>query len=214
MKNTVKEQLADLCFDSVKLKSFIQQKLHKRQPQTYLFSDQPATPAAVLVPLFFKDDQAHMLFTKRTEHLSQHKGQIAFPGGKADDEDKNLLHTALRETDEEVGIKPGHVQVLGRTDNFLTNTFFLVSPFVGMYDHPYPYQVNHDEIDRLIEVPLQHLLQPDVFELKPFKKNGQTWMIHYYYYQQDVIWGVTGFLLSNFLSILTGEPFTSELRTR
>ena len=212
MKNTVDTRLLKLCEQPGKLKSYISQKLHKRAPQTFRFSERPGVPAAVLIPLFFKEGQAHILFTKRTEHLSQHKGQIAFPGGKADQEDADLMHTALRETREEVGIKSEHVQVLGRTDNFLTNTFYLVSPFVGMYDFPYPYKVNHHEIDRLIEVPLAHLLQPEIFEQKPFHKDGNTWLVHYYYYESDVIWGVTGFLLSNFISILTGRTFASSLR--
>jgi len=146
--------------------------------------------------------QAHLLFTKRTETVAHHKGQISFPGGRFDDTDSSLEFTALRETEEEVGIHQNQVEILGRTDRFLTNTYFLVSPYVGFFSYPYPYVVSEAEIDRIIEVPLLHLLQPDIFETKPIKKDGQSWMVHYYHYQSDVIWGVTGFLLSNFLSIL------------
>jgi hypothetical protein len=78
----------------------------------------------------------------------------------------------------------------------------MVSPYVGYFDYPYPFVISEGEIDRLIEVPLIHLLQPEVSELKPFKKDGHTWMVHYYYYGSDVIWGVTGFLLNNFISLL------------
>ena len=142
-----------------------------------------------------------MLFTKRSEIVEHHKGQISFPGGRMDDTDPSLLFTALRETEEEVGIARDDVQVVGPTDRFLTNTHFMVSPFVGFYSYPYDYTVNPDEIDRLIEVPLRHLLQDDIFEVKSLERNGYTWKLHYYHYKNDVIWGVTGFLLSNFLSI-------------
>lgn len=205
MKNSVNPHTEELCFSPEKLKAFIRQKLSDYRPRTFLFSDKASVPAAVLVPLFFKEGEAHLLFTKRTELVAHHKGQISFPGGRRDETDKDLLHTALRETEEEVGVKPEDIQVLGRTDRFLTNTFFLVSPYVGFYSYPYPYVISTGEIDRLIEVPLLHLLQPDVFEVKPLTKNGYKWMIHYYRYNGDVIWGVTGFLLSNFISLIFDE---------
>ena len=87
-------------------------------------------------------------------------------------------------------------------DRFLTNTYFMVTPFVGFFDYPYKFTVSEAEIERLIEVQLIHLLEDKHFEVKPFKKDGHTWMVHYYRYGNDVIWGVTGFLLSNFLSIV------------
>ena len=200
--NIVNGELKELCYSEKQLKSFIHVTLSDYQPQTHLFSKKTSVPAAVLIPLFFKDGQAHLLFTKRTETVAHHKGQISFPGGRFDDTDSSLEFTALRETEEEVGIHQNQVEILGRTDRFLTNTYFLVSPYVGFFSYPYPYVVSEAEIDRIIEVPLLHLLQPEIFETKPIKKDGQSWMVHYYHYQSDVIWGVTGFLLSNFLSIL------------
>lgn len=200
--NIVNREVGAICNSEQKLKSFIRDTLSNYQPLTHLFSKKASIPAAVLIPLFFKDGQAHLLFTKRTEQVAHHKGQISFPGGRFDDTDSSLEFTALRETEEEVGIQKNNIEVLGRTDRFLTNTYFLVSPYVGFFSYPYPYVISEAEIDRIIEVPLLHLLKPDIFETKPIKKNGQSWMVHYYHYQADVIWGVTGFLLSNFLSIL------------
>lgn len=200
--NIVNNEVEKLCFSEKKLKTFILDKLSDYQPLTHLFSKKPSVPAAVLIPLFFKEGQAHLLFTKRTELVEHHKGQISFPGGRFDDTDANLEFTALRETEEEVGICMDHMEILGHTDRFLTNTYFLVSPFVGFFSYPYPYVISEAEIERIIEVPLLHLLQPEIFETKPIKKDGHSWMVHYYHYNSDVIWGVTGFLLSNFLSIL------------
>ncbi len=214
MKNSVDSRIEEICFSPEKLKTLITKKLSDYRPRTYLFSKETSVPAAVLIPLFFKNDQVHLLFTKRTERVAHHKGQISFPGGRKDDSDRDMKFTALRETEEEVGIKPEHIRLLGRTDRFLTNTFFLVSPFVGWFEYPYPFVISEDEIDRLIEVPLLHLLQPDTFEVKPLTKNGQKWMIHYYHYKDDIIWGVTGFLLSNFLSLLFDEKRPDVFRDK
>ncbi len=115
-----------------------------------------------------------------------------------------MLETALRETREEVGIAEKDIEILGQTDRFQTNTYFLITPYVGIFPYPYEFAVSQGEIERLIEVPLLHLLQDENFEIKPFEKNGITWQVHYYYFQQDIIWGVTGFLLSRFLSLVFG----------
>ncbi len=200
--NISNEEIQALCHSERQLKSYIKDTLSDYQPRTHLFSKKKSVPAAVLIPLFFKDGQAHLLFTKRTETVAHHKGQISFPGGRFDNTDTSLEFTALRETEEEVGIQQKKVEILGRTDRFLTNTYFLVSPYVGFFSYPYPYILSKAEIDRIIEVPLLHLLQPEIFETKPIIKDDQSWTVHYYHYHSDVIWGVTGFLLSNFLSIL------------
>ncbi|KAA3618472.1 MAG: CoA pyrophosphatase [Calditrichaeota bacterium] len=209
MKNSantknIRKDWAELCSSSDKLYDHIKKVLSNRKQKSFIYKEGPSNPAAVLIPLFFKDNQAHILFTKRTTKVATHKGQISFPGGRKDDTDKDLLFTALRETDEEVGIKNNDIDVLGQTDVFLTNTDFLVSPFVGYYPYPYNYSISIDEIDRLIEVPLLHLLNDDIFRVQKISRHGYDWNIHYYNYNGDVIWGVTGFLLSNFLSIVFG----------
>ena len=187
-----------------KLYEFIQQKLSSHQQQTYKYADVPYKKAAVLIPLFFKNGETQLLFTQRTWKVETHKGQISFPGGMVDDTDSSLQETALRETWEEMGIKSSDVNVLGKTDKFLTNTNFMVTPYVGYFPYPYEYIINSDEIDRVIEIPLSHLIKPEIFEIKPWVRDGIKWNIHYYNYNGDIIWGVTGFLLSNFLSIVFG----------
>lgn len=202
MKNSVNKEWLELISNSDKLYNHIQQSLENRIQKTYKFKDGPSTPAAVLIPIFFKNNQAHLLFTKRTDKVSTHKGQISFPGGSMDNSDDDLQFTALRETDEEVGIKNQDIQILGVTDHFFTITDFIVTPFVGSFPYPYNFKISEDEIDRLIEVPLKHLLQIENFEIQKMTRNGVTFNVHYYNYNGDIIWGVTGFLLSNFLSIV------------
>lgn len=197
----VRDEIIALCQSEAKFKNHLTQALNKRKLQRFIYKKTESKSAAVLVPIFFKDNQAHLLFTKRTDYVEHHKGQISFPGGRRDPEDSSLKVTALRETEEEVGILGQDISIVGQTDIFLTNTHFLVTPFVGFFNYPYAYKINEDEIDRLIEVPLSHLLKEEIFEVKSYQRNGYTWLVHFYHYGQDIIWGVTGFLLSNFLSV-------------
>jgi len=187
-----------------KLFSNIKNKLADRTWSTYKFENVEGRPAAVLIPMFIKDNEPHILFTLRTEKVEKHKGQISFPGGVSERDDKDLMTTALRETEEEMGILSNDVKILGRTDNFLTNTRYMVTPYVGYFNFPYQYKINKDEIERVIEVPLNTLLKPEVFRREKWKRDGIEWDMHFYSYNGDVIWGVTGFLLSNFLSIIFG----------
>ena len=193
-----------LCYSEKDLKKHIQTKLSGRKPRTYIYKNVHSTEAAVLVPLFFKNEQAHILFTRRTDLVEHHKGQVSFPGGKRDETDTDLLTTALRESEEEVGLQAKDITILGQTDIFLTNTHYLVTPYIGFFPYPYEFKISTDEISHLIEVPLLHLLQDSHFEIKPWKKGDETWMVHFYYYKDEIIWGVTGFLLSNFLTIVFG----------
>ena len=184
--------------------NYVAQRLAEHRPKTYRFARVSERKAAVLIPFFFKDGGPHLLFTKRTDTVEHHKGQISFPGGMFDPADADLQETALRETWEEMGIRTEDIAILGRTDNFLTNTHFLVTPYVGYFPYPYPYNINPDEIAHTIEVPLEVLLKPDIFEMRRWERDGVVWNIHYYHYLDEMIWGVTGFLLSNLLSIVFG----------
>lgn len=123
-----------------------------------------AQPCAVLVPLI-QDHDLKVVFARRTEDRSLHSGQVCFPGGKACAEDADLLATALREAEEEVGIRPEDVDVLGQLDDVNTMTGYRITPYVGLIRAPYPFALNGREIAHLIEVPLQELLLPDRFEI-------------------------------------------------
>jgi len=116
----------------------------------------------VLVPLFEKGDRWYILFTKRTERVKHHKGQISFPGGVVDETDEDMEATALRETFEEIGLPRDNAEILGKLDDAYTVTSgYLITPIVAEIPHPYPFSINEDEIEELIEIPLEAFLDRD-----------------------------------------------------
>lgn len=165
--------------------------------------DQRLKRAAVLIPLFKKDGEYHILFTKRTEKVEHHKGQVSFPGGRQDKKDPNLLATALREAEEEMGIVPKDVKILGELDDFCTaSTDFCISPFVALIPYPYPFQVNPHEIAEVIEAPLSALRQESQMRQEIFLRDGEPFPVYFYEYQSYTIWGATARILKEFLDLL------------
>lgn len=168
------------------------------------FSEPGWTPAAVVLPLFLKQGQWHVLLTRRTFKVAHHKGQISFPGGAYDKQDASLLETALRECREEIGLDPQDAEILGELDDLPTITNFVISPFVASIPYPYPFVVNPDEIDELIEVPLESMLPKDAFQ----PMGERTWagrLIYRYRYGENEIWGATAMILKQFLDRLRPE---------
>jgi 8-oxo-dGTP pyrophosphatase MutT (NUDIX family) len=155
--------------------------------------------AAVLVPLLFKDGVPHLLFTRRTEHLDHHRGEISFPGGVRHLEDASLLATALRETEEEMGIAPADVQILGRLDDFLSVHNYHVVPFVGLIPSPYHYRINAQEIADIFEIPLHRLCDPAIFHKENWLERGRVHPICFYTLAECQIWGLTAAILRQFL---------------
>src|SRR5512146_3311347 len=113
--------------------------------------------AAVLVPLLWDDDQWHLLFTRRTEHVESHKGQVSFPGGGCDEGETTPEETALREAQEEIGLDPKRVRILGRLANMITITSFHVTPVVGVIEWPAVFAVGLHEVERIFTIPLYWL---------------------------------------------------------
>jgi len=166
--------------------------------------EHPSFPhAAVLLPLFEKEGSCHILFTKRTDQVKHHKGEISFPGGMFDEEDVDLRRTALREASEEVGLKEDKVQILGGLDDIVTISEFIVTPFVGVFPYPYPFELSPIEIAELIEVPFASLLDPDCFGEKEIFQIGQKRMVQAYQYKHHSIWGATARILKQFLDLIT-----------
>jgi len=161
-------------------------------------------PAAVLLLLYEKKREPHIILTRRTNYVEHHKGETSFPGGAFDAEDGDLLTTALRETEEEIGVRPQDVEVLGRLDDIVTITDFLVSPFVGLLPAPnYPFVANAHEVAELVEVPLRHLMDERNVErtMRPFR--DRVLPILTYNYGDHRIWGATARILKGFLDHLS-----------
>lgn len=164
--------------------------------------DPGPVPAAVLLPLFPKEGELHVLFTKRTPHLTHHSGEISFPGGVCEPGDRDYADTALREAWEEVGITPEDVELLGELDDCHSIHNYLVTPVVGVFPGEYRLTVNDAEIERLIEVPLSHFAKPGVFRAEEWLKDGRPRLVYFYRYQEDEIWGLTARILKQFLDVL------------
>lgn len=160
--------------------------------------------SAVMILFLNKENIAHILFTRRTEWVETHKGQISFPGGMQDGQDPDLLHTARRETFEEVGILPDNIEPLGQLDDFYTVTNFVVSPFAGLIKSPFIYKINQREVAEVLEVPLGLFLTDAHFEVKKWDYKGQLYDVYFYYYQDQVIWGATAFILNRFIHQVFG----------
>jgi len=161
--------------------------------------------AAVLVPLFEKQGSCHLLFTKRTEQVKHHKGEISFPGGVFDEEDVDLRKTALREAFEEIGLNEDDVQVLGTLDDIVTVTEFIVTPFVGIFPYPYTFKLSPIECDELIEVPLASLLDSDCFGEKEIIQHNQKRLVETYQYRHHNIWGATAHILKQLLDLIASQ---------
>ena len=160
-------------------------------------------PAAVLLPLFQKNRETHIVLTKRTDKVEHHKGQISFPGGAFHYEDLDCLTTALRETEEEIGIEMDAVEVLGELDHMVTLSNFRICPYVGIIPYPYPFKLSPFEVERLIELPLDYLLKQAELKEALFEYQGQSVINLCFDYQGDIIWGATARILKNFMDILS-----------
>jgi len=166
-------------------------------------SHDKATPAAVLLLIYEKAGEPYVVLTRRTEDVEHHKGETSFPGGASDPNDGDMLATALRETEEEIGVRPEDVEVLGQLDDIVTITGFLVSPFVGVLrTSSYPFVVNAQEVAELVEVPLRHLMDERNLE-RGTRHYGDRWLPFLsYHYGDHRIWGATARIFKGFFEHL------------
>lgn len=155
--------------------------------------------AAILIPYYKENDQEYIILTRRTHELNHHGGQIAFPGGAYDDKDQDLWTTALRETQEEIGLSPDDITLVKKLNQQITPTGFRVTPFVGKIKEPQRLKPNPTEISEVFSVPLDHLRNPTHLELKTVTYKGKEFPDPHFHYQDYVIWGMTGRVLYEFL---------------
>ena len=167
-------------------------------------------PAGVLAPVFAAQGEVNLLFTQRTMHLKDHQGQISFPGGVRDAGDLDLLATALRETEEEIGLKPAEAEVLGTLNPVATVTGYWVNPFVALIPYPYDFHLNHREVHRLLVFPVSAFCVPERWSSGPYRYKAQTVQVCCWKYQDTVIWGATARMLLDLLDRLGEHPLSHQ----
>lgn len=168
-----------------------------------LASQQPLKPAAVLLLIVNHPGEPTVVFTQRTAHLSDHAGQISFPGGRCDADDCDPEYTALREAREEVGVSPERVQVLGRMPEYRTVTGYAITPVVGWTEPPIAYQPDPREVAEVFEVPLSFLLDAANHRHESAFFRGRTRRYWAMPYGERFIWGATAGMLVTFQRLMT-----------
>lgn len=161
--------------------------------------------AAVLIPILDRGEP-WLAFAKRTDRVGHHRGQISFPGGVVDATDPSLLAAALRECEEEVGLRPQAVEPLGVLDDVETfATQFVITPFVGLVRETVTWRPDGEEIERVIEVPFAALREEGSFRVEMWEGGGVARPVYFFEWEGDTIWGATARIVKHYLDVLD-EP--------
>jgi 8-oxo-dGTP pyrophosphatase MutT (NUDIX family) len=204
----------------------IQQRLASVQTDTsfreqgYPFLPDPPRPAAVLIPLHQPYGPAnsppawHILLTKRSNQLTEHSGQVAFPGGRSDPNDSSPEETALREAYEEIGLEAHSVLIIGRLRNFSTITNYCITPIIGVINTSFDYKPVSTEVERVFSIPLSWLADSNNYEIRqriiPEQYSSligeQSFPVIYFHpYEGEILWGVSAELTLQLIKALTIE---------
>jgi len=160
------------------------------------------TPAAVLICLVERPGGPGLLLTQRTAHLRDHAGQISLPGGRAETGDASLQATALREAQEEIGLDPQRIEVLGKLATYVTVTRYRVHPVVGWLKPPFDLRIDPFEVEEVFELPLAWVVDPSNHQRRTFRRGRMTRTYHALPYEHRFIWGATAGILINFSRLL------------
>ena len=177
---------------------------HDLNPELY----QPGrrlTPAAVLVPIVEREAGLTVLLTRRTDHLDDHAGQVSFPGGRIEAFDKGPEAAALREAEEETGLPPDRVRLIGRLDTYVTRTGFEVIPAVGLVTPPFPIEPDSFEVAEVFEVPLAFFLAPENRQRHSRVYEGKDRLFYAFPFGDHYIWGATAGMLVNLVEVLNPD---------
>jgi len=185
------------------LKEDLKTILAHREPKRTKGNGADYTQASVLLPLFIRDEQYWLLFTKRANTVEYHKGEVSFPGGVVDEDDDSLEGAAKRETFEEIGIREEDIEILGQLDDIPTMmSRFIIHPFVGVVPFPCVFTINRREVEHLIEVPLGFFLDPSQPQPFSIDHEGDIFETPAFVYKDAVIWGATERILENFINLI------------
>ena len=169
-------------------------------------TDSDLMPAAVLIILYAKNGSFHVLLNKRSELVEYHKGEISIPGGARAPEDRDFVDTALRETEEEMGVSRGDITILGQLDDIITRTNFGVRVYVGTIPYPYPFNPSADEIAEVLEIPISVLQDPTNLLQDARLVDGELSITISYACDGHVVFGATATILEQFLDIYSQLP--------
>lgn len=175
-------------------------------PMELLFNPGPSRPAAVLIPMLCLSGKWHLLYTRRNSGLPEHSGQVSFPGGRSDPGDSSPEQTALREAQEEIGLAFHHVRLLGRLNNFLTITNYLVTPVVGSIPWPYPLVLEEKEVSRAFTIPLDWLAEPANREVRSRllpEPYAPVPVIYFREYDGEILWGASARFTVRLIEVLS-----------
>ena len=175
----------------------LEHRLRNHQPRTI---NAMLPKAAVLIPV---TDHCipELIFTRRASHMSTHSGEVAFPGGKKDHSDLNLVDTALRETEEEIGLARHNIRVLGKTGAIISRYGLEVTPVVGVVNRHAPLSANPDELDRIFQVPVDYFLDQENLLYDQLKLRERIYQMPSFWYEDYRIWGLTAIMLVEFLNV-------------
>jgi len=178
----------------------LEQKL--QQNKIIKLPDDGSKRGAVIVPVFKKSNELHLLFTKRTENLKFHKGQISFPGGKMEKKDYSLFECALRETYEEIGVPRNYITLLGELSQLKTRTSnILLSSFVCKFVYPFPLTINKHEVKEIIKIPLNAFFKKNSWSNQSIILDDELIEVWFFKYQDYIIWGATAEILQQLISL-------------
>jgi len=166
-----------------------------------VMSDTLLRCAAVLVPLIHREEAWHLLFTRRAERMLSHQGQVSFPGGACEPGEATPEQTALREAEEEIGIRAEDVRLLGRLNTMITISSYRVTPVVGVLPWPYVFRVQNSEVARVFTIPLLWLAEPANRWEFPIPGQARS-LIAFHPYDGELLWGATARMTVDFLTML------------
>lgn len=169
-----------------------------------LLADAPI-PAAVLIPLLRRESEWHILYTRRTDTLPEHSGQVAFPGGRADPGEPTPEITAIREAYEEIALQPDDVDILGKLNGLPTVTNYFVTPVVGKIPWPYEFRLAVEEVSKVFTIPLKWLAKPSNFEIRSRRVPDSHLFVQVIYFKPyggEILWGVSAQITLNLLKAL------------
>jgi 8-oxo-dGTP pyrophosphatase MutT (NUDIX family) len=158
---------------------------------------EPGKPAAVLLPIIEHTEELTVLFTVRASHLKHHAGQVSFPGGKQESHDLSPMHTALRETHEEIGVPAHKVEIVGNLPLYRTVSRFEVRPYIGFVEGPLELSLDKNEVHSVFEVPLSFLMDQNNHLIHWVKRKNKQFPIYFIQWKQHNIWGATAAFVRN-----------------